>query len=94
MQKFRNWFVKNRYRVGGVILGMVSGSAFPALAADPVAGDLGTFTSTLTTLAAWLWNEVGLFCTFVLSQPMLMLALSIPFIGVIVNFFLRIFKSV
>lgn len=65
--------------------------SMPVFAAD---GDLTTFTGTLTTLAAWLWTEVGLFCTFVLSQPMLMLALSIPFIGVIVNFFLRIFKSV
>lgn len=93
MQKFRTWFVKNQYRVGGVTLGLVSGFAFPAFAAGE-AGDLSTFTTTLTTLAAWLWKEVGLFCTFVLSQPMLMLALSIPFIGVIVNFFLRIFKSV
>jgi len=81
-------------RVVGMSALMCVLGAFPAFASDAGGGDLSTFTSTLTTLAAWLWKEVGLFCTFVLSQPMLMLALSIPFIGVIVNFFLRIFKSV
>lgn len=70
---------------------MVVGAAFPAFAAD--AGGISTFTTTLTTLAAWLWSEVGLFCVFVLSQPMLMIALAIPFLGVIVNFFMRIFKT-
>jgi len=47
-----------------------------------------------TTVSAWLWDEVGLFCQFVLDQPLLLLSLAIPFIGLIVNFFLRIFKTV
>lgn len=46
-----------------------------------------------TTISAWLWDEVGLFCTFVLGQPLLLLSLAIPFIGLIVNFFVRIFKT-
>lgn len=85
-----------KIRVAGMTGLMSCFYAFPALASEAGGGggDLSTFTSTLTTLAAWLWDEVGLFCTFVLSQPMIMLALSIPFIGYIVNFFLRIFKSV
>lgn len=50
--------------------------------------------SLFTTVAAWLWDEVGLFCTFVLDQPLLLLSLAIPFVGLVVNFFLRIFKTV
>lgn len=46
-----------------------------------------------TQVAAWLWSEIGLFCTFVFGQPLLMLAFAIPFIGIIVNFFVRIFKT-
>lgn len=98
MKRMVTWFHEKlqdkRVQVAVTTGGLTVFSAFPSLAADPVAGDLGTFTTTLTTLAAWLWNEVGLFCSFVLAQPMLMLALSIPFVGMIVNFFLRIFKSV
>lgn len=55
---------------------------------------LSTLLSTFTTISAWLWDEVGLFATFVLEQPLLLVALAIPFVGLIVNFFLRIFKSV
>ena len=88
---FKQKLSDRRYQTAVLSTGMVAASVFPSFAAE---GDLAAFTGTLTTLAAWLWKEVGLFCTFVLSQPMLMLALSIPFVGVIVNFFLRIFKSV
>ncbi len=67
---------------------------FPAFASSGGTADLTTLTTTFTTIATWLWDSVGDFATFVLAQPLLLIALGIPFVGLIVNFFLRIFKSV
>lgn len=92
--------LKNAVRKYGAVP-VVSGlmcvaSAFPSFASGGGGGDTGNITGMLslfTQIAAWLWSEIGLFCTFVFGQPLLMLAFSIPFIGVIVNFFVRIFKT-
>lgn len=71
-----------------------------AIMAIPAWASGGTTTAGIsdmldlfTQVAAWLWKEIGLFCTFVFGQPLLMLAFAIPFIGIIVNFFVRIFKT-
>lgn len=69
--------------------------AIPAWASSGGSTSAG-ITSMLelfTQVAAWLWKEIGLFCNFVFGQPLLMLAFAIPFIGIIVNFFVRIFKT-
>lgn len=50
--------------------------------------------SAFTEVAAWMWSEVGLLLTFILDQPILLLAMSIFFIGAIVAFFIRIYHSV
>ncbi|WP_275533071.1 hypothetical protein [Lachnoclostridium sp. An14] len=41
-----------------------------------------------------MWDEVGLLLSFLLDQPILLLAMSIFFIGGIVAFFIRIYHSV
>lgn len=90
--------LKNSIRKYGAVpavTGLMSVSlAFPSWASsggvtDGITGMLSLFTQ----IAAWLWSEVGLFCTFVFAQPLLMLSIAIPFIGLIVNFFVRIFKT-
>lgn len=93
MLKLKN--AVKRYRCVPVASGAMSVAfAFPAFASGSgtstgITGMLELFTQ----IAAWLWSEVGLFCTFVFAQPLLMLAFAIPFIGLIVNFFIRIFKT-
>lgn len=73
---------------------MCVSAAFPAYASGSgTAAGIDTMLDLFTKIAAWLWSEVGLFCTFVFGQPLLMLAFAIPFVGLIVNFFLRIFKT-
>lgn len=93
MLKFKN--ALRRYGCVPVASGVLSVvSAFPAFASG--SGDTANITGMLslfTQIAAWLWKEIGIFCTFVFGQPLLMLAFAIPFIGVIVNFFVRIFKT-
>lgn len=58
------------------------------------ASSISSLLSTFTTIAAWLWSEVGLLLTFIIGQPILALAMSLFFIGAIVSFFLRIYHSV
>lgn len=77
--------------------GLISvAGAFPALAAgtgDTGGGDLAGMLAIFTQVAAWLWKEVGLFATFVFSQPLLMLAFSVTFVSLIVGMFMRIFRT-
>lgn len=85
-----------KYRCIPVATGLMSvAAAFPSFASG--GGDTGSGVTGMLTLftqiAAWLWSEIGLFCTFVFGQPLLMLAFAIPFVGIIVNFFIRIFKT-
>ena len=47
-----------------------------------------------TEVAAWMWSEIGLLLTWILNQPILMLAMSLFFVGAIVSFFIRVFHSV
>lgn len=91
MLKIKN--ALKRYRCVPAATGLLSAAmAFPSFAAETGTGITGML-SLFTQIAAWLWSEIGLFCTFVFGQPLLMLAFAIPFIGVIVNFFIRIFKT-
>ena len=61
--------------------------------ATTVAEDLGGLLGSFSPVAAWLWKEVGLLLTFIISQPILLLAMSLFFIGGIVSFFMRIYHS-
>ena len=91
--------LKNAVRRYGCVLvasGLMSAAyAFPAFASSSggSTADITGMLSLFTQIAAWLWKEIGVFCTFVFGQPLLMLAFAIPFVGVVVNFFVRIFKT-
>lgn len=50
--------------------------------------------NSFTEVAAWMWKEIGLLLTWILSQPILLLAMSLFFVGAIVSFFIRVFHSV
>lgn len=45
----------------------------------------------VTVIAAFFWEEVGLFANFCLEQPLLALSFGIPIVSLIVGFFFRIF---
>ena len=53
-----------------------------------------TLLDALTEVAPSMWDEVGFLLSFLLDQPILLLAMSIFFIGGIVAFFIRIYHSV
>ena len=50
--------------------------------------------TAFTTVAAWFWKEIGLLLTWILDQTLLILSVSLFFIGAIVSFFIRVFHSV
>lgn len=92
--KFRNSLKK--YRAIPVATGCMSlAGVVPAFAADTTgASSISSLLSTFTTIAAWMWSEIGLLLTWILDQPILLMAMSLFFIGAIVSFFIRVFHSV
>lgn len=50
--------------------------------------------ASFTQVAAWMWSEIGLLLTWILSQPILLLSMSLFFVGAVVSFFIRVFRSV
>lgn len=87
---------KRKYRAVPVASGLLSCAiSFPVFAADGTGGGgLTGLLSTFTQIAAWMWSEIGLLLTWILDQPILLLAMSLFFIGAIVSFFMRVFHSV
>lgn len=85
-----------KYRSIPVATGCFSlAGVFPAFA-DTGAGSssLTSLLSVFTQIAAWMWSEIGLLLTWILNQPILLMAMSLFFIGAIVSFFIRVFHSV
>lgn len=93
--RFKNALQK--YRALPCATGVMSAAfAFPAFATD-ASGTTTSMTSLLknfTDVAAWMWAEIGKLLTFILGQPILLLAMSLFFVGGIVAFFIRVFHSV
>lgn len=86
-----------KYRAVPVATGCFSlAGVVPAFAADAGAGSasLTGLLSVFTQIAAWMWSEIGLLLTWILNQPILLMAMSLFFIGAIVSFFIRVFHSV
>lgn len=86
-----------KYRAIPVATGCFSlAGVVPAFAADASTGSasLTSLLSVFTQIAAWTWSEVGLLLTWILNQPILLMAMSLFFIGAIVSFFIRVFHSV
>lgn len=96
MLKFKN--AVRRYGAIPVATGVMTvGAAFPAFASGAGStggGGISSLLGTFTTIAAWMWSEIGLLLTWILDQPILLLAMSLFFIGAIVSFFIRVFHSV
>lgn len=95
MSKLKRFMITKKRLIAPTSALMTVGCTMPAWASGggSAAAGITDMLSLFTQIAAWLWDEIGLFCTFVFSQPLLMLAFAIPFIGLIVNFFVRIFKT-
>lgn len=84
-----------KYRAVPCAAGLMSfAGAMPALAAEGDTASLTGLLSTFTQIAAWMWSEIGLLLTWILGQPILLMAMSLFFIGAIVSFFIRVFHSV
>lgn len=94
-KRLRDNLVSHRYRVVGSSTLAVVASAFPAFAEGPTeASSMSTLLGSFTEVAAWMWKEIGLLLTWILGQPILLLSMSLFFIGAIVSFFIRVFHSV
>ena len=50
--------------------------------------------ASFTEVAAWFWSEIGKLLSFILGQPIIVLSMSLFFVGAIVSFFIRVFHSV
>ena len=93
--RLRDSLVTRRYQVAGSSALAVVASAFPAFAEEPGgASSMSTLLGSFTEVAAWMWKEIGLLLTWILGQPILLLSMSLFFIGAIVSFFIRVFHSV
>ena len=94
-KRLRHNLVTRRYQVAGSSALAVVASAFPAFAEGPTApSSMSTLLGSFTEVAAWMWKEIGLLLTWILGQPILLLSMSLFFIGAIVSFFIRVFHSV
>lgn len=92
MMKLKN--AVQRYGTIPVSTGLMSVAfAVPAYAADASTG-MSSLLGSFTEVAAWMWEEISLLLTWILSQPILLLAMSLFFVGAIVSFFIRVFHSV
>ena len=94
-KRLRDNLVTRRYQVAGSSALAVVASAFPVFAEEPGgASSISTLLGSFTEVAAWMWKEIGLLLTWILDQPILLLSMSLFFIGAIVSFFIRVFHSV
>lgn len=94
-KRLRDKFVTRRYQVSASSAIAVVASSFPAFASGPDApAPMTSLLGSFTEVAAWMWKEIGLLLTWILGQPILLLSMSLFFIGAIVSFFIRVFHSV
>ena len=94
-KRLRENLVTRRYQVAGSSALAVVASAFPAFAEGPTTpSSMSTLLGSFTEVAAWMWKEIGLLLTWILGQPILLLSMSLFFVGAIVSFFIRVFHSV
>lgn len=93
MLKFKNAIQK--YAAVPCAAGLMAVSAaFPAFAAD--AGTAGTLADTLTIFSdvfAWFLQEGGNLLSWMLGKPIILLSLSVFFVGSVVGMLSRIYSS-
>ena len=83
-----------KYRAVPVTSVAVVSMSFPAFASDASPAGMTPLLGSFPEVAAWMWAEIGKLLTWVLGQPILLLAMSLFFVGAIVSFFIRVFHSV
>lgn len=89
------WKSAKKYRAVPAASGLMSlAFAVPAFAEDTGGAGMTSLLGSFTQVAAWMWSEIGLLLTWILNQPILLLAMSLFFVGAIVSFFIRVFHSV
>ena len=83
-------------RAGAAVPMLVVGSPLTAFASSGETTTTGmtSLLGSFTSVAAWMWAEIGKLLAWILSQPILLLAMSLFFVGAIVSFFIRVFHSV
>ncbi len=83
-------------RAGAAVPVLVVGSPLTAFASggEAVTKPMTSLLASFTSVAAWMWAEIGKLLTWILDQPILLLAMSLFFVGAIVSFFIRVFHSV
>lgn len=93
MMKIKNAITK--YGAVPVSTGLMSVAfAAPAYASSSGTAGMTSLLGSFTEVSAWMWEEIGKLLTWILSQPILLLAMSLFFVGAIVSFFIRVFHSV
>ena len=85
-------------RAGAVVPALVVASPLTVFASsggdEGVTKGMTSLLTSFTSVAAWMWAEIGKLLTWILNQPILLLAMSLFFVGAIVSFFIRVFHSV
>lgn len=86
--------VRQRFMVLAASVSLSLLAVFPAFAAEGDSAGMTSLLGSFTEVAAWMWKEIGLLLSWILNQPILLLAMSLFFVGAVVSFFIRVFHSV
>lgn len=72
---------------------MVVGSAFPAFASETSAGTLTETLDIFSEVFSWFLKEGGNLLSWMLGKPIILLSLSVFFVGAVVGMLSRIYSS-
>lgn len=86
--------IRKQYTVPAVSVFLSLLTVFPSFAAEGDTPGMTSLLGSFTEVAAWMWKEIGLLLSWILDQPILLLAMSLFFVGAVVSFFIRVFHSV
>lgn len=92
--KFMN--AARKYAVVSMSVGMSCLMAAPAFATESEPSTTATLTDTLTTFSsvfAWFLERGGELLSWMLNKPIILLALSIFFVGAVVGMLSRIYNA-
>lgn len=56
--------------------------------------DAGALLDNFSSVGAWMLSEMGRLMGFLLDEPILLLAMSLFFVGAVIAFFIKVFHSV
>lgn len=93
LTNFKKRMKSKRVQVPVLSALMMCFMCFPAFAEGTGTNTVEGLLTNFTTIAAWMWDEVGLLLSFIMEQPILFLTLSLFFIGAVVAFCTRVYKA-